>query len=151
MSSQLDRAVWLLLLRSDLWSRLDSESHDDLAAQPGPYDLFFTCIERSLMEHGTVTSSALLEDLRTVAAEHPHGPATLDRITRLLPPEAGTDLAREFHLVLQRLRLKGIEAELEALFQSGTLSPQDQQRSLQLMNDRARLKAALAQAPVPAA
>jgi DNA primase len=150
VSSQLDRAVWLLLLRSDLWSRLDGESHDDLAAQAGPYDLFFACIERSVIEHGTVTSSALLEDLRAVAAQHPQGPTTLDRITRLLPPEPGTDLAQEFDVVLQRLRLKGIEAELTALFQSGTLSPQDQQRSLQLMGDQRRLKATLAKAPLPA-
>src|SRR5438105_6037801 len=43
----LDRALWLLVQRSDLWMRLDGESHDLLASQDAPYDAFFACLGRT--------------------------------------------------------------------------------------------------------
>jgi DNA primase len=148
VASLLDRAVWLLVHDSEMWTRLDGESHDDLAAQAAPYDLFFGCIERSLIEHGPVAPTALLDDLRTQAAHDPLAGTTLERIAAFLPPEPGAALAREFERVLERLHLKGIEAELEALFLAGAMSPETQQRSVQLMNERSRLKARLSQAPL---
>ena len=149
-ASLLDRAIWLLLHKCDMWSALDGEAHDELAAKAAPYDLFFGCIERSLHEHGPLAPAALLEELRGVAQQHAQGAAVIDRIAQFHDPEPQADLAQELRLVLDRLRLKDLEDELELLFQSGTLSPDAQQRSLQLMADRSRLKAQLARAPVDA-
>ncbi|MEO8060150.1 MAG: DNA primase [Burkholderiales bacterium] len=147
-ASLLDRAIWLLLHKCDMWSALDGEAHDELAAKAPPYDLFFGCIERSLHEHGPLAPATLLEELRSVAQQHPQGNAVIDRIAQFHDPEPQADLAQELRLVLDRLRLKDLEDELELLFQSGTLSPDAQQRSLQLMADRSRLKAQLARTPV---
>jgi DNA primase len=146
----LDRAIWLLLHKCDMWSALDGEAHDELAAKAPPYDLFFGCIERSLHEHGPLAPPALLDELRIVAQQHAQGSAVIDRIAQFHDPEPHADLAHELHLVLDRLRLKDLEEELELLFQSGTLSPDAQARSLQLMADRSRLKAQLARAPADA-
>ena len=143
----LDRAIWLLLHKCDMWSALDGEAHDELAAQAPPYDLFFGCIERSLHEHGPLAPPALLDELRIVAKQHAQGSAVIARIAQFHDPEPEADLAQELRLVLDRLRLKDLEEELELLFQSGTLSPDAQARSLQLMADRSRLKAQLARAP----
>jgi len=146
----LDRAIWLLLHKCDMWSALDGEAHDELAAKAPPYDLFFGCIERSLHEHGPLAPPALLDELRIVAQQHAQGGAVIDRIAQFHDPEPHADLAHELRLVLDRLRLKDLEEELELLFQSGTLSPDAQARSLQLMADRSRLKAQLARAPADA-
>jgi DNA primase len=143
----LDRAIWLLLHKCDLWSALDGEAHDELAAKAAPYDLFFGCIERSLHEHGPLAPPALLDELRIVAQQHAQGGAVIDRIAQFHDPELHADLAHELRLVLDRLRLKDLEEELELLFQSGTLSHDAQARSVQLMADRSRLKAQLARAP----
>jgi DNA primase len=67
----LDRAIWLLLHKCDMWSALDGEAHDELAAKAAPYDLFFGCIERSLHEHGPLAPTALLDELRIVAQQQP--------------------------------------------------------------------------------
>lgn len=143
----LDRAIWLLLHKCDMWSALDGEAHDELAAKAPPYDLFFSCIERSLHEHGPMAPPALLDELRVVAQQHPQGGAVIDRIAQFHDPEPHADLAQELRLVLDRLRLKALEEELELLFQSGMLSPDAQARSLELMADRSRLKAQLARVP----
>jgi DNA primase len=82
----LDRAIWLLLHRCEAWAALDGESHDILAAQAAPYDLFFGSIERSLHEHGAMAKAALLDELRSGAHAHRRipRPGTADR------PVAGT-------------------------------------------------------------
>jgi DNA primase len=146
----LDRAIWLLLHKCDMWAGLDGEAHDELAAKAVPYDLFFGCIERSLHEHGALAPAALLDELRITAQQHELGSAVIDRIAQFHDPEPTADLAHELALVLDRLRLKDVEEELEMLFQSGTLSPDSQQRSAQLMAARSRLKAHLSQAPADA-
>ena len=60
----LDRAIWLLLQRSELWLQLDNATHDLLAAQPDPYDRLFGAIERSAHEHGPLAGPALLAELQ---------------------------------------------------------------------------------------
>ena len=146
----LDRAIWLLIQRCELWSALDGEAHDALAAKASPYDLFFSCIERCLHEHGPLAPAALLDELRRAAQDHPQGGAVIDRIALFHDPETNSDLRQELGLVLDRLRLKDVEEELELLFQSGALSPEAQGRSAELMTARARLKAQLARSPAEA-
>ncbi|TMH13048.1 MAG: DNA primase [Betaproteobacteria bacterium] len=144
----LDRALWLLIQRSDLWSTLDGESHDILAGQAAPYDLFFGCLERSVSEHGPLAPAALLGELRA-QAERDTGGAVISRIAEFHDPDPASDPARELELVLMRLRLQAVEDELKLLFDSGALSPDAQQRGRQLSDARARLKAQLAKSSSP--
>ncbi len=142
----LDRAVWLLLQRSELWAALDGESHDLLAAQAAPYDLFFGCIERSVLEHGPLAANALLEELHGQAqqAHDNGGPAVLARIAAFHDPSAETDIAAELALLLDRLRLQAVEEELKLLFESGSAqSPDAQSRGRELLALQAQLKAKL--------
>ncbi|HUG26491.1 DNA primase [Piscinibacter sp.] len=149
-ASLLDRALWLLLQRSDLWLALDGESHDILAGQAAPYDAFFGCVERSVLDHGPLGSAALLAELRT-HAEQIGATALISRIAEFHDPEPDADLARELAIVLDRLRLQAVEEELKLLFDSGTLSEDAQRRGKELIATQARLKAQLAKAPEPAA
>ena len=136
----LDRAIWLLLHRCETWAALDGESHDILAAQAAPYDLFFGAIERSLHEHGALAFAAMLDELRERAREHDDGAAVLTRIAAFHDPEPAADLAQELALVISKLRLQAVDDELKLLFESGVQSPDVQQRSRELMETRRRLK-----------
>lgn len=140
----LDRAIWLLLHRCDLWAALDGEAHDMLAAQASPYDMFFGCIERSLHEHGPIAAAALLAQLREKADAQGEGAAVIARIADFHDPEPKSDLAAELALVLDKLRLQAVEDELTALFASGELSVDAQQRSRKLSVERSRLKSEFA-------
>ena len=142
----LDRAVWLLLHRSDMWTRLDGESHDILAAQASPYDMFFGCIERCVHEHGAVAPAALLAELRDRARSEDEGVAAITRIAAFHDPQPDADFMPELALVIDRVRLQAVEDELKLLFESGLLSPDSQARGKQLMSTQARLKSQLARA-----
>ncbi len=140
-ASLLDRALWLLLQRCEMWSDLDSGSHDVLAAQSAPYDMFFSCIERCLHDQGPVAPSALLEALRAKAEAESEGSAVLARIAEFHDPEVGADVAQELSLVVSKLRLQAVDDELKLLFESGIQSPDAQLRSRELMAARRSLKA----------
>ncbi|HEX6364158.1 MAG TPA: DNA primase, partial [Albitalea sp.] len=146
MASRLDRALWLLLQRSDLWLSLDGESHDLLASQPAPYDELFGALERCVHEHGPMAPAALRDELHRHAGA-PGAEAVLARVTQLHDPDPQADLARELAIVLDQLRLQAVEEELKLLFESGTLSPEAEQRGKELVAARARLKGLLARVP----
>ncbi len=136
----LDRAIWLLLHRSELWTQLDGETHDLLAAQAAPYDSFFGCIERCLHELGPLGSAALQDELRKNAETENEGSAVLSRIAEFHDPEPESDIAHEFSLVIAKLRLNAVDEELKLLFESGVQSPDAVRRSRELMDARKRLK-----------
>ena len=140
----LDRAIWLLLQRSDIWASLDGESHDILAAQAAPYDMFFGCIEQCLHEHGALAPAALLAELRAKAEREAEGAAVIARIAAFHDPMPDADMVTELTLVLDRLRLQAVEDELKLLFETPSLSPDAQARGKALMGTQARLKAQLA-------
>ena len=148
-ASLLDRAIWLLLQRSELWARLDGEAHDVLAAQPAPYDLFFGCLERSTLEHGPLGASALLEELRSVAQTVAEGSAVIARIAEFHASDPSVDFARELSVVLDGLRLKAVSDELNMVVQSGLALPDSKQRIQLLNGELARLKGRLAKAQTP--
>ena len=138
----LDRAIWLLLHRSDLWAALDGDAHDLLAAQPAPYDALFGAIERSVHEHGELAAGAMLAELRAGAAATDASSATaLTRIAAFHDPLPDVDAAQDLSNVLTNLRLQAVNEELELLFESGIDSPDAQRRSRELMEARKRLKA----------
>lgn len=136
----LDRAIWLLLHRSELWTQLDGETHDLLAAQASPYDLFFACIERCMHELGPLGPAALLDELRKKAESEDEGHAVLARIAEFHDPEPESDIAHELSLVIAKLRLNAVDEELKLLFDSGVQSPDAIRRSRELMDARKRLK-----------
>jgi DNA primase len=142
----LDRALWLLVQRVELWSGLDGEAHDLLAGQALPYGGLFAHLERALLEHGPQAPAAVLGDLRQ-QSQAIGGDVVLSRISELHEPEASADLAGQLSIVMDRLRLQAIEDELKLLFESGDLSPDAQLRGKELGADRARLKALLTQLP----
>jgi DNA primase len=142
----LDRALWLLIQRVEMWSGLDGEAHDLLAGQALPYGGLFAHLERALLEHGPQAPAAVLDDLRE-QSQAIGGEVVLSRISELHEPEASADLAGQLGIVMDRLRLQAIEDELKLLFESGDLSPDAQQRGKELGADRARLKASLTQVP----
>jgi DNA primase len=140
----LDRAIWLLLQRSELWASLDGESHDVLADQAAPYDLFFGCIERSIHEHGPLAPAALLDELRVQAEAIAGGSAFIARIAEFHASDPNVDFAREMRLVLDGLRLRAVRDELDLMVESGLVSPDSHQRFKQLNAELSRLKATLA-------
>ena len=71
----------------------------------------------------------------------------ISRIAAFHDPDPESNLARELAIVIDRLRLHGIEEELKLLFDSGPLSPDAQARGKLLMATQARLKAQLAKSP----
>jgi DNA primase len=142
----LDRALWLLVQRSELWTTMDGEAHDLLAGRAAPYDRFFGGVERAIHEHGPLAAAALLDELRTLAADAA-GAAVIARVAAFHDPDPQTDLACEMERVLDRLRLRTVEEELEQLFASGELSPDALRRSKELGEEQRRLKAQLAKAP----
>lgn len=141
----LDRALWLLLQRSELWATLDNEAHDMLAGQPAPYDNFFACVERTVLEHGPMAPAALMHELRTLAEREGSSGTVLAKIAQFHDPEAQTDIAAELAKTLDGLRLHAVEEELKLMFESGPLSPDAQIRCKHLMDTRSTLKGQFAQ------
>ncbi|MES2991966.1 MAG: DNA primase [Pseudomonadota bacterium] len=138
----LDRAIWLLLQRSEVWTRLDGGAHDLLAGQPAPYDALFGAIERCVHEHGPLAPAAMLDELRAQAPQDdPAAAGVLARIADFHDPEPEADIGHELSLVVTKLRLNAVDEELKALFDSGTQSPDAVSRSRELMEERRRLKA----------
>lgn len=149
-ANQLDRALWLLLQRAELWWEIDSSGHDLLADQAAPYATLFACVERCLHEHGPLGPTALLAEITAALGSDDAARSTLARIARFHDPEAHTDLKLQMDLLLDHLRLQEVDHELKLLFESGLMSPDIQARSAGLMQSRARLKSTLARAtPMP--
>ena len=140
----LDRAIWLLLQRSELWTALDGEAHDFLAGQAAPYDLFFGGIERSIHEHGALSFAALLQELRQQAAGEPNAASVIARIAGFHASGSNVDVARELALVLDGLRLRAVRDELDLMVEGGLSSPDAHQRFKLLNGELARLKNLLA-------
>lgn len=136
----LDRAIWLLVHRSETWADLDGDAHDLLSAQPAPYDALFGAIERGVHEHGALAPGAMLAELRNSVAADALGSAALARIAAFHGPGAENDIAFELSLVLAKLRLQAVDDELRRLFESGIDSPDSQRRSRELMLARQQLK-----------
>ena len=143
-ASLLDRAIWLLLHRCEMWSALDGESHDLLAEQAAPYDMLFGCIERSIHEHGTLAPAALLDEMRLQAAGVDEAAAVIARIAAFHASDPHVDFTRELNLVLDGLRLKAVRDELDLMVETGLASPDSHQRFKRLNGELARLKNHLA-------
>lgn len=142
----LDRALWLLIQRSELWATLDGASHDLLAAQTAPYDALFGGIERCIHEHGSMAPVALLTDLATQSGEAIDARSVLERVAAFHAADPGVDVDRDLALVLDGLRLRAVRDELDLMVEHGLISPDAHTRFKHLNLELARLKQRLASA-----
>jgi hypothetical protein len=123
------------------WDALDGNEQLLLAEQAPPYGAAFATLERVLHDEGPQARSVLLDALRRL--ELPGAADLSERVAALVAPFDDVDLRGQARIVLDRLRLKAIEDELEAMFDSGTLSEDARRRSALLAQQRALLKAQL--------
>jgi DNA primase len=128
----LDRALWLLVTRIELWNQLEGPAHDLFAEQPAPYGPAFVWLERHLTDHGAEHRATLLEMMRNEDFG-PHSAALVERVAQLHEPDAESDLLADLRRVLERLRLQMVKDELNMLFESGELSPDASQRARELL------------------
>jgi len=144
-ANHLDRALWLLMQRPELWWELDGDAHDLLADQAAPYGSLFGCLERTIHEQGALSPASLSDEFTLEAQADEHARSIVERIGGFHPPEAITDLKHQLILVLDHLRLRDVDSELSLLFESGMTSPDIQVRSAELLQSRTRLRARLAE------
>ncbi len=144
-ANHLDRALWLLMQRPELWWELDGEAHDLLADQAAPYGSLFGCLERTIHEQGALSPTSLSDEFALEAQTDAQAQSVVERIAGFHPPESITDLKHQLILVLDHLRLRDVDSELSLLFESGMTSPDIQTRSAELLQSRTRLRARLAE------
>ncbi len=144
MASSLDRAVWLLLQRADLWERLDHEAHELLTAQDAPYGAFFAWLDRLVHDQGAMAARAMCDEL---AAPHqpPEFHALAQRLAQFHEFSVGDEARHELAVIVDRLRLQAVQAELELLAGSDGLSEAARARHGELLEQQRQIKARLAQ------
>jgi len=140
MASRLDRAVWMLLHRADLWEQLGHDAHDLLTAQAAPYGDFFSWLDRLLHDHGALAPAALLEEMTSETA--PEAFRSLAARVRLFHEVevGGGDASAELGAILDGLRLQAITDELNLLAETQGLSEAAGQRQKALYGQQAELK-----------
>jgi DNA-binding transcriptional ArsR family regulator len=143
MASRLDRAVWMLLHRADLWEQLGHDAHDLLTEQASPYGDFFSWLDRVLHDQGALAPAALLEEMGAPAAPESL-PALAARVRQFHPVEVGDEARGELAAILDGLRLQAITEELSLLAETQGLSEVAGQRQRALYSQQAALKKRLA-------
>lgn len=141
MASSLDRAVWMLIQRAELWQQLGPEAHDLLTEQASPHGEFFAWLDRLVLEQGSLAAPALLKEMD--ADEVPevfHALAT--RVRTFHDVALGDEAHHELGVILDRLRLDLIRSELNLLSESDpkSLSDASQQRLRALYDQLSHLK-----------
>ena len=131
MASSLDRAVWLLIQRTDLWERLGDDAHALLTEQAPPHGEFFSWLDRLIHEHGALASNALLEELGAPAAPPALKPLAA-RVRQFHDMPVGDAASHELGVIVDRLRLQAAQAELERLAAAPSEAARARQRELLL-------------------
>ena len=139
-ATRLDRAAWLVARHSEQWALLPEASHAMLCEQPAPHGLFFSSVERQLLEHGAMTLDALLTDLATLPEAEGYAPllARIRADHALDPDPPAADLAT----VIGQIEFAELSDQLNLLIQSGDLSEEDQRNVRALYARQAALKLA---------
>ncbi len=148
MATSLDRAVWLVVQRSDLWEQLEPEVQQLLTEQPAPHGDFFSWIDRVVHEHGTLSPSAIGAELEADGAGGTLAPLHA-RIRQFHDMPAGDGARQELEVIIDRLRLGVTQSELEFLAGAPDLSDAAKARQRDLLQRQRVLKERLARSPVP--
>ncbi len=139
MASRLDRAVWLLLHRSELWEQLGHDAQHLLAEQPPPYADFFTWLERLLYDLGALAFPALIGEMASDRA--PDAMQSLAaRMRQFHEIEVGDEALTELTAILDGLRLQAITDELTLLAETQGLSEAAGARQKALYAQQSELK-----------
>ncbi len=147
MASSLDRAVWMLIQRAELWPQLGCEAHDLLTEQASPYGEFFAWLDRLVVEQGSLAAPALLKAMGADdCPEVFHALAT--RVRTFHDVALGDEAHHELGVILDRLRLELIASELKLLSESDPqdLSDASQQRQKALYHQQREFKKRLSSA-----
>ena len=139
MASRLDRAVWMLLHRADLWEQLGHDAHDLLTEQAAPYGDFFSWLDRVLHDHGALSPAAMLEEMIAPTAPEPLQPLAA-RVRLFHEVEVGGEALGELGAILDGLRLQAITEELSLLAETQSLSEAAGQRQRALYALQSELK-----------
>lgn len=139
----LDRAVWLLLQRCDLWEQIDAEAHERLASQPAPYGAFFALLERCLHDHGTLGRSGLIDSLREASAHETGLSSLLARSAALHDLDQQVDALEDLRTLMLRLQLEEVKDERRQLAEAGHLAGDTLARYRELDRQQGELTAAL--------
>ena len=134
----LDRCAWVLARHTAVWLDQPGETHEFLAGQPAPYGEFFVGLERVLHDHGPVAMPALLDELRQGPDAEALSPL-LDRLAAFHDVDDDESPQALIDAVLQRLRLRAVNDELDLLLESGDLSDDAMARRNDLFALRAEL------------
>ena len=146
MATSLDRAVWLVFQRADLWAQLEADVQHLLTEQPAPHGEFFGWLDRLIHEHGALAPSALGTELQASATAGALLPL-LARIREFHDMPAGEGARRELEVIIDRLRLGVTQSELEFLAGSPELSEAAKARQRDLLVRQRQLKERLARSP----
>ncbi|MCG3189285.1 MAG: hypothetical protein LKCHEGNO_01589 [Burkholderiaceae bacterium] len=146
----LDRAVWLLLQRCDLWEQVDAETHERLASQPAPYGAFFALLERCLHEHGALGRSGLVDWVRQESAHDPGLSSLLERSALLHDLDQHVDALEDLRTLMLRLQLEEVKDERRQLAEAGDLAGDALARYRELDRRHGQLAAALSGAAAAA-
>ncbi|MEP7058327.1 MAG: DNA primase [Caldimonas sp.] len=147
MATSLDRAVWLLIHRTDVWEQLGHDVHSLLTEQPSPHGDFFSWLDRLIHDQGAVAASALTAELDAGAA--PSALAQLHaRVSGFHDMPVGDEARAEIEVIIDRLRLQAAQSELELLAGSERQSDAAKARQRELLERQRDLKARLARPSV---
>ena len=139
MASSLDRAVWLLSHRTDLWEQMGDDAHTLLTGQPAPYGEFFSWLDRLIHDQGALSQTALIAEMAGEAV-----PSALSmlhgRVREFHDMPAGNEASQEVEVIIDRLRLRAVQGELELLAGSDGLSDAAKARQRELLGQQGRLK-----------
>ena len=147
MASRLDRAVWMLIHRADLWEQLGHDTHDLLTGQAAPYGDFFSWLDRLLHDHGAIAPAAMLEEMTSATATEALR-SLAARVRLFHEVEVGGDAPAELGAILDGLRLQAITDELNLLAETQGLSEAAGQRQKSLYGQQAELKKRLSRPAV---
>ncbi|MBE7425183.1 MAG: DNA primase [Burkholderiaceae bacterium] len=139
----LDRAVWLLLQRCDLWEQIDAEAHERLASQPAPYGGFFALLERSLHDHGPLGRSGLIACLQEASVDDAGLCSLLERSAALHDLDQQVDALEDLRTLLLRLQLEEVKDQRRQLVETGQLAGETLTRYRELDRRQGELSAAL--------
>ena len=146
MATALDRAVRLVLQRSDLWEQLGHEAHALLVAQDAPHGPFFAWLDRRIHDEGALGASTLIEEWARDAASDEQA-ALRERVRNLHDVPVGDEARAELETVLDGLRLRDVQEELGRIAAAEELTPEAKARHRALLERQRELKGRLATQP----
>jgi DNA primase len=148
MATALDRAVRLVVQRSDLWELLGHEAHALLVAQAEPHGAFFAWLDRRVHAEGALAPGTLVEEWSRDAVSGDQL-ALRERVRNLHEVAVGDEARAELETIVDGLRLRDVQEELARIASTSDLTVEGKARHRALLERQRELKSRLA-SPAPA-